>query len=155
MPAILRLVVLHEFISVNREEISLRCVTLRVSAGAERVLIEVLDECNGLPGSKVSDLLARSNSEALIERALASASHSAGGAQTRTRPHLRAQPAGTRMRLYTRSPTSCGAILRIEQSLGGLHAICTRRFKTLYASRVHRENALQTGSGKRASLGVR
>ena len=31
-------------------------VTLRVSAGAERVLIEVLDECGGLPGSKVSDL---------------------------------------------------------------------------------------------------
>ena len=31
-------------------------VTLRVSTGAERVLIEVLDECNGLPGSKVSDL---------------------------------------------------------------------------------------------------
>ena len=55
MPAILRLVVLQEFISVNRDEIILRCVTPRVSAGAGRVLIEVLDECNGLPGSKVSD----------------------------------------------------------------------------------------------------
>jgi signal transduction histidine kinase len=31
-------------------------VTLRVSAGSERVLIEVLDECNGLPSSKVSEL---------------------------------------------------------------------------------------------------
>jgi signal transduction histidine kinase len=31
-------------------------VTLRVGAGSERVLIEVLDECNGLPSSKVSEL---------------------------------------------------------------------------------------------------
>ena len=31
-------------------------VTLRVCAGNERVQIEVLDECNGLPSSKVSDL---------------------------------------------------------------------------------------------------
>ena len=31
-------------------------VTLRVCGGAERVLIEVLDECDGLPSSKVSDL---------------------------------------------------------------------------------------------------
>jgi signal transduction histidine kinase len=31
-------------------------VTLRVGAGAERVLIEVLDECDGLPSSKVSEL---------------------------------------------------------------------------------------------------
>ena len=29
------------------------------------------------------------------------------------RPYLRAQPAGTRLRLYARSPTSCSAILRI------------------------------------------
>jgi signal transduction histidine kinase len=31
-------------------------VTLRVSGSAERVLIEVLDECQGLPSSKVSEL---------------------------------------------------------------------------------------------------
>jgi signal transduction histidine kinase len=31
-------------------------VTLRVGAGPERVLIEVLDECSGLPSSKVSEL---------------------------------------------------------------------------------------------------
>jgi signal transduction histidine kinase len=31
-------------------------VTLRVGTATERVLIEVLDECHGLPSSKVSDL---------------------------------------------------------------------------------------------------
>jgi signal transduction histidine kinase len=31
-------------------------VTLRVRGGAERVLIEVLDECNGLPGAQVNEL---------------------------------------------------------------------------------------------------
>ena len=31
-------------------------VTLRVSASEERVLIEILDECGGLPGEKVADL---------------------------------------------------------------------------------------------------
>ena len=59
-------------------------VTLRVCAGAERVLIEVLDECTGSPARRSAISFARSNSAALIERALASASHSAGGAQTRT-----------------------------------------------------------------------
>jgi hypothetical protein len=68
---------LREFIAVNREEIIRRCrakvasrsvpppteaeidhgtVTLRVGASAERVSIEVQDECDGLPGGNVHEL---------------------------------------------------------------------------------------------------
>ncbi len=58
-------------------------VTLRVGGSADRVLIEVHDECGGLPGQGTRrNCSRRSSSEAPIEPAWALASRSADGAPT-------------------------------------------------------------------------
>ena len=59
-------------------------VTLRVGASAERVLIEIQDECGGLPGGNVHELFRRFDSAAPIEPEWALASPSADGASKRT-----------------------------------------------------------------------
>ncbi len=60
-------------------------VTLRVGASAERVLIEIQDECGGLPRGGIStNCSVHSSSAALIEPAWAWASLSADGASKRT-----------------------------------------------------------------------
>jgi hypothetical protein len=59
-------------------------VTLRVCAPAERVLIEIQDECGGLPGETSMNCSAHSSSEAPIEPAWDLASPSAERASKRT-----------------------------------------------------------------------
>lgn len=53
MPVILRLVVLHEFVTANRDEIIRRC---RGKVAPRLVPPPTQDECNGLPSSKVGEL---------------------------------------------------------------------------------------------------
>jgi hypothetical protein len=59
-------------------------VTLEVSASAERVLIEIQDECGGLPAGTSPNYSARSNSAAPIGPVWALVSPSANGASKRT-----------------------------------------------------------------------
>lgn len=59
-------------------------VTLRVGASAERVLIEVQDECGGLPSGSPTSSFDRSSSAAPIEPGSVLASPSADGASKRT-----------------------------------------------------------------------
>ena len=59
-------------------------VTLRVAASADRVLIEIQDECGGLPGGTPTNYSARSSSAATIGPVWVSASPSADGASRRT-----------------------------------------------------------------------
>ena len=59
-------------------------VTLSVGASAERVLIEIQDECGGLPAGTSTSCSARSSSAAPIAPASAWASPSADGASKRT-----------------------------------------------------------------------
>ena len=55
-------------------------VTLRVGASAERVLIEIQDECGGLPAGNVTSSSARSSSAVPIEPARVLVSPTADGA---------------------------------------------------------------------------
>jgi Histidine kinase-, DNA gyrase B-, and HSP90-like ATPase len=59
-------------------------VTVRVCADAERVRIEIEDECGGIPGENLDERSARSSSEPPIGPAWAWASPSAERAPKRT-----------------------------------------------------------------------
>jgi signal transduction histidine kinase len=67
-------------------------VTLRVAASAERVLIEVLDECLGLPGGTPMSCSAPSSSAAPTEPAWAWSRVQSMGRGSEQRPDLGAQP---------------------------------------------------------------
>ena len=59
-------------------------VTLRVGASAERVLIEIQDECGGLPGGNVNELFRPFEQRSADRTGWALASPSADGASKRT-----------------------------------------------------------------------
>jgi signal transduction histidine kinase len=82
-------------------------VTLRVVASAERLLIEVEDECGGLPGvGDVDEMPATFEQRGADRSGLGvGLAFSRWGAEANGWPAIRAQPAGQGMRFY-RGPTA-------------------------------------------------
>lgn len=92
-------------------------VTLRVGSSAARVLIEIQDECGGLPSGDVNGLFRP------FEQRRSNRHGSWPGVQPMGRrserwPDLRPQPAGSRMRIHRRPPAAASSRLRCKLSTG-------------------------------------